>query len=742
MVIGSLKARNDCPMENPSDHLVREFGSTLLALRDDLIFTPQGSGTETHYVVEDPLNSRFFRLGPAEYTFLSLLDGRTTVWKALGQLATRLPNSNLGENDAVGLCHWLVAMDLAHTVESSQASRLASNANDAARAQAVARCNPLVFRLPLCHPDRVFTALEGWTTWLFSPAAFVPWLAIVLVGAYQVTSEWSRFATSTQTILAPGNWLWLAVCWILLKIVHETSHGIVAKRYGGTVRETGVLFVLFAPLAYVDVTSSWRFPSARQRIHVAAAGMYTELMIASLAAIVWCNSLDGGWLSVLCQNVIVMASVATLVFNANPLMKFDGYYILSDVLAIPNLYANGQRYLRYFARKYLLGVPAALAISSRREETITWTYGIASFLWRIALCATLVIGTVTMFHGAGIVLTICAMLLWVGLPAFRFIQYIAYGKPGEQPRRIRFLAFTLGFTAAAILVLGFVPWPGASIAPAIVEFAPLTIIRAASAGFVDEIYVVDGERVQKDQLLLVIENDEFASELTELGLQIKQSEIRGRQHEQNRRYAAFQAEIEQRRALHTELEEKRAQFKRLEVRAPAAGTVIARDLKSLHGTYVKVGDEVAAIGDEHNKEIRISVPQDQFESFTLRCGHGVRVDLPGIATWNADLERVTPRASKQPIHPALSAINGGPLPIKGLHVGSSHTQEQRYELLEPQFSGIVRLDDSASRTVFAGQRGTVFYRPWRESIGEHLWYTIARWIQRQLTGQEDRAASM
>ena len=172
--------------------------------------------------------------------------------------------------------------------------------------------------------------------------------------------------------------------------------------------------------------------------------MYTEMLVAALAAIVWCNSLDDGWLSVLCQNVIVMASVATLVFNANPLMKFDGYYILSDALAIPNLYTNGQRCLRYFARKYLLGVPATLAISSRREATITWTYGIASSLWRIVLCATLMIGSVTMFHGAGILLTLCAALLWVGLPTLRFIQYIAYGKPGDQPRRIQFLAITLG----------------------------------------------------------------------------------------------------------------------------------------------------------------------------------------------------------------------------------------------------------------------------------------------------------
>jgi len=328
-------------MHDPSDPAVREFGATRLALRGDLIFTPQAAGGEAYYMVEDPLNSRFFRLGRAEYTLASLLDGRTSIHEALAHLSTVFPHHHLTEHDAAGLCRWLVEMDLAQTAESSQAHRLARTADKAERRRWLARFNPLAFRLPLFGcPDRALAALASWLGWLYSPAAFAGWLALVAIGAYRIFSAGDRFAASSQGIFAPDNWVWLVACWGALKGVHELSHGLACKRYGGAVREMGVLFMLFAPLAYVDVTSSWRFRARWQRIVVAAAGMYVELAIAAIAAIVWSET-DSGWLNNLCYNAVVMAGFTTLVFNANPLMKFDGYYILSDALSLPNLYTNG-----------------------------------------------------------------------------------------------------------------------------------------------------------------------------------------------------------------------------------------------------------------------------------------------------------------------------------------------------------------------------------------------------------------
>ncbi len=718
-------------MHDTPDYSVRELGLTRLRLRGDLVFTPRTSGGETYYMVEDPLNSRFFRLGHAEYTLVSLLNGRTSIQEALSRLSTVMPHHRLSEADAGGLCRWLVEMDLAHTTESSRATRLAESADRLKQRQLLVRWNPLVFRQPLVQPDRWFVPLTSWFGWLYSPISLVGWLVAVAVGAYHVLSAWDRFAASAQGIFAPNNWLWLAACWVVLKLVHETSHGIVCKRYGGTVGEMGILFILFAPLAYVDVTSSWRFRSRLQRIHVAVAGMYIELLIAAVAAIVWSHT-DTGWLNNLCFNVIVMASITTLLFNANPLMKFDGYYVLSDALAMPNLYVNGQQFLRYFARRYLLGTPATLPHWPRGRGAAIRVFGVASFAWRLMVCASLTVAATTMFHGAGVVLAGLAVLMWIGVPTFRFMKYLVAGQPGEQPNRLRFLLTAGSASAACVTVLGFVPWPGASKAPAVVTYSPDTVVRADSAGFVRQILVKSGQCVEQGQLLAVLENRELSRDVADLDLAIRQSEIRGFQHEQKGELAAQQAEMDHREALQSQLAEKRAQLQQLSVRAPRAGKIVRRDVSVLLGSYLKAGDEIVSIGDEHQKELRVSVAQNDLDVFRQRAGKLVRVDLPGHSLWDSRLTKVIPRATLEPTHPALVAANGGTLSVHKVTQGTDDTSEAAYELFEPRFTGIVRLSETESQKLHAGQCGGILYRPWDQSIGEHLYFALSNWIRERL----------
>jgi len=718
-------------MNTIADHAVRNFGSTCLTLRTDLAFTPQTSGGRTHYIVEDPLNSRFFRIGRVEYTFLSLLDGRTTVHDALRKLSNLMPNHTLTETDSAELCRWLVEMELAQTPESSQASRLARQATDVEKRQSLARWNPLVFRVSLFQPDRLLSSLNKAVGWLYSLPVFFFWLALVAVGAFKIFADWDRFAASSYGIFAPDNWLWIGACWIVLKILHEASHGIVCKRYGGDVRETGVLFILFAPLAYVDVTSSWRFRSRWQRMHVAAAGMYIELAIAAVAALVW-SSTEAGWLSNLCFNTVVMASVTTIVFNANPLMKFDGYYVLSDAVGIPNLYVLGQQYVRYLGRKCLLGMFARLPNWPDSKGGLTRIYGVMSFFWRILVCVSLTVTAATLFHGAGVVLACLGVVLWVGLPASRFARLFFNWKAAEQPRRLRFLLTTAALATLLITVFGFVPWPGASEAPAIVEYSPHTVVRAASSGFVRAIHVQSGQQVEEGQLLVTLENRELSHELTALELEIRQSEIRGRQHEQQGELAAQQAEAKKRESLQKQLAEKRQQVDGLKVHAPRAGKVVRRDLDTLAGTYLELGDEIVSIGDERQKDLRVSVGQNDLDTISKRTGKSLRVNLPQQPLWESRLDKVNPRATLAPTHPAMAAANGGPLPVKNVASKESDGSESSLELFTPRFGAVVSLNETASAQLRAGQTGYVSHRPCDESIGEHLYHAFSGWLRERL----------
>lgn len=718
-------------MQEPANHRICELGSTRLRLRGDLRFTPESSASDTYVLVEDPLNSRFFRLGQAEYTFVSLLDGQTTIEEALSRLSTVLPQHRLTETDAGGLCRWLIEMDLGHTAASQQAARLTSRVDELQAKQSLARWNPITFRLPLGNPDRVLGRLTELFGGLFSPVATFVGVVLMVLGVYRISSQWDQFSASAEGVFESTNWLWLTACWIVLKVLHELAHGITCKRYGGTVRETSILFVLFVPMAYVDVTSSWRFRSRWQRIHVAAAGMYCELVIAGIAALVW-NTTSGDWLNHLCFNAIVMASITTLLFNLNPLMKFDGYYILSDALNMPNLYLNGQTYVRYWARRYLFGVAATLPAWPAGQRRFIGLFGAGTWAWRVFICVSLTITAATLFHGAGIVLAAAATILWLMVPAQRLLRYLVQGQTGERPNRLRFVTVTGLALSTLVVVLGVLPWPGARQAPAVIEYAPETVLRAGSNGFVREVLVEIGQQVQPGDRLVVLENPELDRTLKDLQLQIKQSQIRERQYEYQDELAARQAEAEARAALEKQLAETQQQIEQLVVTAPCAGKLSGRKLNTMLGTYLHQGDPIVSVGDESSKQLRLSISQDDLETLSKTPDREIRFDVTGLECWWGRLDQIIPRASQVLNDPALATVFGGSLPVKPIPANDQQETPAQLELLSPRFTAIASIDARMAYQLRVGQRATAAYRPFDESIGQHLYHSASRWIRRRL----------
>lgn len=722
-------------MEPATAPSVREIGSMRLALRSDLRVSPRIEGGESYYVIDDPLHGRYYRLGASEYAFVSLLDGQTTLRDALAKLSTAAPQHQLSENEAAGLCRWLARQDLAQTPESSRAERLSARAEKDERSQWLARVNPLSFRLPLiAQPDRVVHALERRVGAIFSPAAIGLWIGLLLSALYRLHANWDRFSLSLRGFLAPDNWLWIGVCWLLLKLLHELAHGIACRRYGGAVREAGVMFVMLAPLAYVDVTNSWRFPDRWQRIVVAAAGMYAEIAVAAIAAIVWSEA-ESQWTRFLCANLVTMAGVATILFNANPLMKFDGYYILSDFLGIPNLYPNGELYLRTWARRHLFGVPATLPEWPWRQRRVIQIYAWASLAWRVATCVALVATSAALFHGAGIAMAGFAVFAWALQPLFRFAGYLFGTDRQDRPRRWRFAAIVVPSAAFIIVVLLMVPWPGLRTAPAVVEYSPQTIVRASTAGFVRVVEARDGQTVRKGQTIVILENRSLAREHEELDGKIHQASIRALRYRQDGEHAAAQAEDRQRVALESQREELLDQLDQLVVRAPRSGRFARRGLDSLLDTFIDQGAEIGVIGDERRKEIQLSLSEDDYEAFTRRGGAPVLVNVPRQPLWRDSIDIIQPRATLQPPHPALIASNGGPLAVKAEPPEVSRNGRNappEPTLLAPRFLGRIQLDRVTSERLHAGQTAEIGFRPCDRSIGEHLYYSLAEWLRERM----------
>ncbi|MEQ8786462.1 MAG: biotin/lipoyl-binding protein [Pirellulaceae bacterium] len=714
-------------MAAKKDVRIRELGQAVLSLRRDLVFAPERRDGEVQYQVEDPVCGKFYRLGLLEYTFVSLLDGRTTVSQAIRLTAAAHTDQSFSESEAAALCKWLIETGLASTTESRATARLARWAREDAESVAGKWLNPLVIRRSLLQPDSLLDRIGPLFGWMYSRWGVVLWLGLIATALFQLAADRERFLASSQGVLAPRNWLWLFGAWIVLKIWHELGHALVCRKFGGSVREFGVMFVLLAPIAYVDVTSSWRFRSKWQRILVSFAGMYNELMIAAVAAVVWSFVRDGVVAHV-CYGIILMSSVTTILVNANPLMRFDGYYILADWLEIPNLQSHGRSYLQNLARKYVLGLPVALPTWSRRRRAWIRGYAIASFAWRVFVCATLLIITSVLFHGAGLLLSLAAAVIWFGLPVLRFLRYLLFGNPTEQPNRLRF-ALTIGATLLLAAILLSAPWPGRRRAYGVVEYAPLTVVRAESAGFYRRLAVSDGQQVNAGDLLAVLENRELRNELEDLELAIRQSELRSHRLKREGRLAEHQAEVEKSCSLEKQRQEKLTQVQSLNVRSPVPGVVVSRNLDMRLGSYVEKGDEILALGDEQLKELKVCVRQDDVDCFIAGLQSPLCVRTPGVETTQAVLARLAPRAALRPPHFALCATFGGPLAVRPTPPGErTDDPADQFELVEPSFEGDVVLGREQSVRFRAGQRASVSLGG-DDSVAAYLYGSTARWVR-------------
>jgi putative peptide zinc metalloprotease protein len=715
-------------MNSTSPTSVSDFGSVRLTLRADLKISPRETGGQHYYLLEDPLASRFYRVGTAEFDFLQLLNGHT-IRDAIQKYEDQYPRldgpptavTRLSRPNLLRLCQWLLQ------------SRLADAENvrmvDPAPASSPSYVERILFvRIPLFNPDRLLARLLPRLGWTLTRPAVLVWTLVCLSGAWQVAVQWERFANSVTHVFAAGNWWHLLLTWLGLKIVHEGYHGLICKKYGGAVPQFGLSFILFSPVAYVDVTSSVAFRSKWQRIHTAGGGMYAEFFIAAIAAWIWAYSTTGVT-SQICHNVIVMASISTLLFNANFLMKFDGYLILSDLLDIQNLYTISARYRTYFVRQYLLGVQATLPRWPARRGLIVRAYAWASLAWKITFYIGVIVVLTAMFHGAGLLLAVACGMAWVVVPGIQFVRYLWRGNPHEQPNRIRF-ASVMAVLSAIGLLIARLPSPGGITAPGVVEYSPWTVVRAECPGFVSCIHVRSGQRVCQNDPLLTLDNPELRRALADVELRIQQSLVKSRVLHIDRDLPAWQVERAQQEALEKQRAELARQVQALHIRAPSPGQVLARELDSFLGRYVTSGTELLAIGDEDRKQITVSMAQGDFAAFQSCVGTRVSVRIKGVAGRidSARLRQVDAKASTRLACRALGAHWGGPLATKDVPANSQGPTEP--ELLQPRFGGAVSLPAAIARKLPAGGLAKVRIQATGATIGQRIWKGLCAWLSK------------
>ncbi len=703
------------------------LGSSL-KLRGDLRFSLAQQRGKPLYLVEDAVRSKYFHVGPVEFQFVRLLDGERSVAQALESANAQSSDDQLSSQQAVSVCQWLIQSNLVHCESPAMTQRLITQANQIQFSKRLSWLNPLFLRLPLFHPNNFIKRLTPWTSWLFSQWFLMIWLILAGVATHCIWENWQRVSDQSFGIFAPGRWLWMLLGWLALKLIHEMAHGVACKKFGGDVGSSGIQLILFAPLPYVDVTSSWRFKSRWQRIYVAAAGMYVELAITFLAIIAWVSQPTGVF-SDLCYNIFVLSGLTTVLFNANPLMRFDGYYIFSDLVDLPNLYQRGQETLRRWKAWLFLGIGQPPQFESLRDAAVITGYGIASFFWRITLSLSILLAASTLFHGAGIAMAVLAAAMWYGPWLISVRKSFADPNRWAQISRKRLAVSAAVLGCIGLMATLFLTSSARKSAPCIVQFKDEQVLRAACDGFIAAIHVRDGQTITAGQLLVELDNQDLRLELTALESRAEQLSLKSRSFQASGHLADYQSIQNELIAVEQQLIEKREQVNQMQVRSPIDGFVDRAQIDNLINSFVKQGDPMAVVSSKSSKEVRVSIAQSDLESVKHNVGQLVSIVLPGVQTIKTNLSRLDPRASETPLHASLGACYGGPLAVKATANGSGKTD---YELLSPCFSASIALDVDSSNLVHSGQRGIVLLQTSRESIGTNLYLRARRWVYRKL----------
>ena len=721
-------------MQGLPDISTVELTRTRIKLRDDLLFIPQRYGDETFYHIEVATTSDFYRIGYPEYVFVSLLNGRTSFAQALAVTSQKLGAGSLNQLQAMTVYSWLLDNGLA---SFSDTDTTASGATSTVRASSSSErwwktLNPLWLKIPLGRPEGFLKALQPALGWIFSPPAFVLWSLLFVAAMIVMLNEWAKFWSDSANVIARENWVWLLAAWVGLKCVHETAHGLVCLRYGGNIRETGFVLAVFTPLAYVDASSSWAFRSRWQRIHTAAAGIYIELLIASVAMLVWSRS-DSALIRHILQNVIIMASLSTLVFNLNPLMKFDGYYILSDLLQLPNLMTQSTQTVRDIARRLVFGESSSMPMAIGRDRVVLTAFGILSTIWRIMVSLSLLIAASVLFHGAGVALAVVGVVMWFGKPLWGFLKSLNTLRLQQPERLIRAAAVTSLCVSILAVLFFVVPAPVMITAPGIVEYIDGEVIRAVTPGFIQQVHVIDGQEVVEGELLVSLTNEEISARLADLQQRFAQENLRQQTANRDHNGGALSVAQMNLQSLESQLAECQKQVAGLKLHANRSGRIVVQNPERLIRTFARPGLELMTVGREDQKELQISIGQRDLSSALRAVGSTVRIRIGTHGIFSGTLQPVNPQASRKLPHPALAASNGGPLPVAAKEKTSAVDDSRSdMQLTENRFTGVVRLTADDATQLRCGERGIASPGLIPASLGVHCWRSAQRWIEAQL----------
>ena len=559
-------------------------------------------------VLRDSLSSDFFRVTADAYAFVSRLGTDRTIDEVWSELIELEPELALTQEEVVQLLGQLHLSNLLQFDRGAAAASLFERYRERRGREIKSLIlGFLAIKVPLIDPDRALDRSMPLIRLIFGPVGALCYVVLLVLGIKALTDESQRLFDQSAGLLAPGNLGLLYVGLVLAKLVHEFGHAAACKRYGGEVHKMGVMLLLFAPLPYMDATASWGFRSRFHRMLVGASGVLAEFAVAAIAALVWAHSAPGV-VNALAYNVIFVASVSTLLFNLNPLMRFDGYHMLVDWLDVPNLFQRSRDQLKYLGERFALGVKnAEPAARTRKEAWLLPTYGVISLAYWLMLMSTIIFFIAEQYLEVGIALAWIIFFTAIALPLLKFGKYLV-SSPRLEHQRLRAVTSTAVIGAAAFAVLAGVPMPERVRVKGVLQASDFRELYSESGGTLVQVLVRPGSWVKAGQPLARLDNPELGYEIRAARRQREQLQAQELQAV-SMAMANLQPLVRQRQAVEEKIAQLLQQQKQLVVLAPIEGIWSASELEASRGQWIGRGASLGTVVDDRSWRFVAVLPQ-------------------------------------------------------------------------------------------------------------------------------------
>lgn len=638
-------------------------------LRPTVLVERQWVRGELWYLLTPTTGSSTYRLNKSAYSFIGRCNGKKSIQDIWNDLLSAEPEATLTQHEVIELLITVQSKGFVEFEKTADARQLLEAIESERRKETRQKLNPLAFKVKLGNPQRWLSRIEWLAPILFSSVGASIFAILLALGVFNLVEEYQALEQYAGQWLATPRLILIVWCvYPFIKLVHETAHALAVLRWGGRVQEVGISLMLLFPVPYVDASDASRFARPYQRALVGAAGIFAELALAVLGLLIW-RFTQPGLIHDIGFVVAFTGGVSTLLFNGNPLIKMDAYFVLADILQMPNLAQRSQTFFKQFVQKFLLGMKG-LKAKARRPGELFWLalYAPVSWVYRILISVWMVIWIGEFSPTAGYAMAIFGIATLFLIPLAKSVWYLKNdlpAGPGSGYWQTQIRAFAL--FAVVVGLIGFAPLPERRVIAGVVWMPDKAQIKTQSEGFVERVLTSNGQLVGAGDGAIQMRDPTAVTQLQKLqskreGLQAAVSQTMMTDLGKSRQ---LQYELEQ---LNRQIAVESEKLNDLVVRADAPGKVYVKEAKDIEGRFFKRGETVGYVispvssDKEFQPIVRVAVEQDDVALLKGRI-KAVDLQLAGDAknSYQSALLRDTPAALSKLPTAALGDKGGGEL---------------------------------------------------------------------------------